>query len=186
MALSCYKLKELVNDPKYNKQHRLFSKTEDSDEVVKERPDEARLTEHVRVMSYQIKTGFLKDYFGGEHKKSIERQNEISINRFGINLFLRSQKDNKESYLHASESYGNVLYEFCYFRSGLKDFHKRCLWIRRVHSIGHMAYDVTKAFNRNASIPHSQEFYREYNYIKFQKAIMKKLDHMIVSELSEK
>ena len=63
MALSCYKLKELVNDPKYNKQHRLFSKNDESDEVVKERPDEARLTEHVRIMQYQIKNGFLKNYF---------------------------------------------------------------------------------------------------------------------------
>lgn len=49
-----------------------------------------------------------------------------------------------------------------------------------------MAYDVTKAFARDAKIPQTQEFYREYNYIKYQRAIMKKLDHMIVSELSEK
>ena len=81
MALSCYKLKELVANPKYNKQHRLFSKNDDSDEVVKEKPDEAKLTEHVRIMSYQIRTGFLRDYFNEENKKSIERQNEISINR---------------------------------------------------------------------------------------------------------
>ena len=163
MALSCYRLKELVKDPKYNKQHRLFSKNDESDEVVRDKPDEAKLIEHVRIMSYQIKTGFLKEYFVEEHKKAIERQNEISTNRFGIRLFLGSQ----ESYLHASESYGNILYEFCHYRSSLKDFHKRCLWIRRVHSIGKMAYDVTKAFNRDSKLPQTQEFYREYNYIKF-------------------
>ena len=63
MAIACYKLKELVNDPKFNSQHGLFSNDGDGDDdgldfnnaagqVLRDGPDEAKLIEHVRVMTY--------------------------------------------------------------------------------------------------------------------------------------
>ena len=55
-----------------------------------------------------------------------------------------------------------------------------------MHSLGNIAFDITKAFGRDATLAQTQEFYREYNYKKYQKAIMKKLDRMIVTELAEK
>ena len=62
MAIACYKLKEMVNDPKYNSQHGLFSMEEEDEDddcgfdfnndKLRDKPDEAKLTEHVRIMTY--------------------------------------------------------------------------------------------------------------------------------------
>ena len=43
-------LKKLVLDPKYNIQHRLFSKDEGSTMPVRDEPDEARFIMHIRLM----------------------------------------------------------------------------------------------------------------------------------------
>ena len=65
--MSCYKLKEIVNDPRFNKQHGLFSSRENSEEIDRDKPDEAKLTQHARIMTYQINSGFMKQFFADEH-----------------------------------------------------------------------------------------------------------------------
>ena len=58
-------------------------------------------------------------------------------------------EDESISLLHPDESYGIVLYDFCHYRTCLKTFHKKHLWIRRVHSLGKLAYDITKAYRND-------------------------------------
>ena len=47
----------------------MFSESYDSDEVVRETPCSKRLVEQIRVMRYQLNSGFMAEYLYDEHCK---------------------------------------------------------------------------------------------------------------------
>ena len=60
------------------------------------------------------------------------------------------------------EQYGNVLFDFCHYRLYLKEFYRKQLWIRKIHTLQNMVYVVSKSLTNNESFPSATEFYREY------------------------
>ena len=42
-------------------------------------------------------------------------------------------------------SYGNILYNFCAYRLQLKYFHKKRLWVRKIHHFLNLNYEVIRA-----------------------------------------
>lgn len=79
-----------------------------------------------------------------------------------------------------------MLYEFCFFRTKLKNYYRRQQWIRKIHSLGNIAYDVSKSFSRKSELAQSQEFFKEYHARRYQKSLVKKLNSMVHEELKEK
>lgn len=83
-------------------------------------------------------------------------------------------------------TYGNVLYDFCLYRMKLKYFHQKRLWIRKIHRLLNMTYEVVRAITKDDKLPYIEEFYREYNYKKYQKQIRKKMQVMVAKEMKGK
>ena len=81
------------------------------------------------------------------------------------------------------ETYGNVLYEFCFYRRRLRDFHIRQLWKRKVFKFQRYIYDVSRCIARNDELPLNQEFYRIQNYRKFQKDTLKVVGNVILQDI---
>ena len=70
MADSTKILHKITNDPLYNDQHRLYCdknvNEEDSNqkcEATLANPSKRRLRDHIRIMTYQLNTGFLNEFF---------------------------------------------------------------------------------------------------------------------------
>ena len=61
MKDSAKALQLVVNDPDYNPQHGLFLKG-------RKKPSKDKLVEHMRILDYNIKTGFLDPYFTEQGK----------------------------------------------------------------------------------------------------------------------
>ena len=83
-------------------------------------------------------------------------------------------------------SYGNILHAFCVYRLRLKYFHKKRLWVRKIHHFLNLNYEVIRAVQMNNELDMVQEFYREYNYRQFQADIRKKMKELITSFMDEK
>ena len=119
----------------------------------------------------------MQPFFSGEHAKFLQQREDdnhdiedlakIKIIKSGNNVSANDLKEVSMNLLHPDESYGIVLYDFCHYRSCLKTFHKKHLWIRRVHSLGKLAYDIAKAYRKDTEMPLTQEFYREHNMKKY-------------------
>ena len=83
-------------------------------------------------------------------------------------------------------TYGNVLYDFCQYRMKLKFFHKKRLWIRKIHKLLNLTYEVVRAITKDDHLPYIEEFYREYNYKKYQSQIRKNMKTMVAQEMKDK
>ena len=62
-------LKQIIRDKRFNIQHRLLSASDESSEAVLKEPDQKRLKKQIQLMTYQMSTGFLHDYFIEENCK---------------------------------------------------------------------------------------------------------------------
>ena len=82
----------------YNDQHQLFSKEEDSFLLNRSKPSRSRLVQHIRLMDYNIQTGFLATLFNSESQKLSHREQ------------LCKARDGR------AVTYGNVLYDYCLYR----------------------------------------------------------------------
>ena len=51
------------------------------------------------------------------------------------------------------ETYGNALFDFCYYRTRLKDFTSVRLKNRQTCNLLRIVYDVSKAISKDASLP---------------------------------
>ena len=121
MALSTLRLKTFIYEKKFNEQHRLYSENEDSIHVFHDAPNKQRLCEHVKIMSHNIAEGFLSDLFHQENLKlEMRKRNYINIQQ-GQEV-PQANKNDLDGPIHSMETYGNVLYDFCFFRTKLKDF----------------------------------------------------------------
>ena len=68
MADSTKILHKFAHDPQFNDQHRLFCKNECKEEdaagqATEAKPSKRRLRDHIRMMTYQLNTGFLNNFF---------------------------------------------------------------------------------------------------------------------------
>lgn len=115
LAVSSYKLKAVVHNPTFNAQHRLFSENEDSVEVARDEPCKQRLRQHLDIIDYQLKVGFLNDFFKQERQKLIQRQVSYLMQT-------RIQTEDSLSPIESMETYGNMLYDFCHVRMALRNF----------------------------------------------------------------
>lgn len=73
------------------------------------------------------------------------------------------------------QSYGNILYDFCNYRLRLKFFHKKRLWLRKINHFLNFNYEIIRAVQKQNQLDQIQEFYREFNYKKFQAEIRKQM-----------
>ena len=56
-------LKNVVADSSYNEQHKLFSTDQKSDEIDRKNPSRSNLLKHIRILDYNISTGFMDEFF---------------------------------------------------------------------------------------------------------------------------
>ena len=152
MALSTYRLKSFINEKKFNEQHRLYSENEDSIEIFHESPVKKRLCEHVKIMSHNIQENYLTDFFHQENLKlEMRKKNFININ--GGQEVPNDNKYDLDSPIHSMETYGNALFDFCFFRLKLKDFTGVRLKNRQTCNLLRIVYDVSKAISKDTSLP---------------------------------
>ena len=114
-------------------------------------------------MTFELNTGFLNGFFYDEHSKLNLRKTQH--NSIGSVYDNSSQKSKQ---VNSVLTYGNVLYDFCLYRMKLKFFHKKRLWIRKIHKLLNLTYEVVRAITKDDNLPYIEEFYREYNYKKYQ------------------
>ena len=83
-------------------------------------------------------------------------------------------------------TYGNALYEFCLIRNKLKFFHHKSLWINKINHLLGLNVDIVKAVTKEVELPYIEEFYREYNFEKYQQSIRNKMQQMLAIDMKSK
>ena len=147
LRVATYKLRRVIVDPKFNSQHHLFS---DEDEVPENTDldslDVKRLQNHITIMSYQVKTGLMQDIFT-KHDAHLQKRRIAYLGR-------RDTRNEIQSTVESMETYGNLLYEFCLYRSRLTIFNEKKLWIRKIKSLMNLTYEISRAITKDDSLPY--------------------------------
>ena len=64
-------------------------------------------------------------------------------------------------------TFGDVLYEFCAYRTRLRSFNTKRLQVRKVMRMLHYTSEVVRAVTMASDLPYVEEFYRKSNFKAF-------------------
>ena len=122
------RLKKFIRDPKFYAQHHLAEGIgqEECKEIQLEKQSLELLTHHIRIMNRNIECQDMTEFFKDERDKLKARQAQISDCRNEI------------------ETYGNALYDFCYYRMKFRDFHLKHTKLSTIHSMDRVIWEVVK------------------------------------------
>ena len=59
------------------------------------------------------------------------------------------------------ETYGNLLYDFCFYRKGVKSYQDKSMHELAVHQMLRLIYEVAKVIARKDDLYIYQEFYKQ-------------------------
>ena len=76
-------------------------------------------------------------------------------------------------------TFGDVLYEFCAYRTRLKSFSMKRLQVRRIMRMLNFTSEVVRAVTMASDLPYVEEFYRKSNFKAFQKDTRMRLQNMV-------